>query len=1488
MRIRGITNGSNAKHPKKSFKRYESPFGKQRNIISGRIQKLANRSHGLPPTVVNKRITNSVAYDSNESLTMLKSLINRGKRLLTRVSDEEKVLQDELNDEVRKEKLKLDYLDSLVGDRNNEDDIMDYTMPASESVYDKEQSEFETSNLDDEVIPKNNSEVMSDNSIIILSDEEETNQDIIEKKSIKYDNSEPQQLFGESNEENSQVSSSIAASDNSQEYISEDLESEDEEVNNSDQYTDDENDEKSEPVVDVSSFPQSSPSSPSVRNDHFSHLANQNTSKYPVEEDVEQELFKKKEVLKEENGYENDVIMSEYSGYESQDEVSQDETNNSDNELSYNALPQQESTNLFGLEDIAASALNQINQQSIENADIMDIDSGSMSEENVGDSEESLYQSEKSDESKQNMVRSDGVGELGDYDYNEVNEKNNYGLMTVDTDHSMSIKHAQHESSYESEDAPLETSFNDNEASGVDYKDASIYNSELADRSSVIGCKDKENSSTENPSQKDSNLKVVENSLETAEQNDGLTGVEKKSQNSINQTKLPKYVLSYAENESSNSGDEFNQTNKNSVSEPEYRTAFEKDPFSSENINSDDSAVSLDSLLQSIGQLPSHKMIKTSEPGSADGSNSGSETNHTEKANIDDENNEASQSSIEIAIEDMNQKDSYDKTPEALTVNTNLTDDNLSLTHLTYDNSQPKDMTSVISSFSNKRSVASGSLESNFEFKKDFVNLKMEEKNTDIAENIINLNSAQQFSHFPSTVEKQMVENAREIKIPLFVDEETIRLATSPVKPKSDAPVDGNVSDKVLLNKLSDVLKYESLLRNVNQNDVSENIQSRENKDMPFESSHNSFETTGKEQVDKQKVKMLDATDVLEYVQKSNLITSSPLSDDKKPFLNEDEASIPTYHSDNIPLTKNFGQIDSTISPFRYKSTSPNSSELFQYAESVLQADNQVENIEPLVTEPVERKAIIPNRFELQEIMDEKCDSVSDSELIITEPEITFLPSPKIIEQSIHIEEIVFNSTSDQIAFTPKSSNDVVRSFETVDKPFDHITETSGNPLKDLKFCVSSSHWKEHEDSIHETTASAPESETYKSTLSLLTEQLVRHSSEAPNDSINLSNDLQERGNHTYDIPLVSSEVPVLHDSTTTKAQVIKKNTEDILDQVYTEQSISKLNDHIPNLNAREVEHLECHHDDEQSEPEFSDCSNITDHSNDNKVSSRGSKSSFTKRLLSSPLRAFSHLAGTIKSIGDAASEFVKTTDPENFENDNQGTSDDSLELNNDKLQRMNAFNEVENSTNGNNPKVQNHPTMIVSTISADNIFGSSVETEKAKSTSLGAISHTSPNLMNDAIEGTVDDSKNDTPELSEKQRESLIQSLQNFKEFIRDKNSLPSSGPDNEMDSADSPRSALPVIVDNTIELEIDQIEPNNFDRGNSSGESDVNAVVNGANQVNDLIPPPSTNSPNKKRPISIDSESLKQPKKKRSKRSKKARRASPVARNLRSRSKK
>ena len=76
--------------------------------------------------------------------------------------------------------------------------------------------------------------------------------------------------------------------------------------------------------------------------------------------------------------------------------------------------------------------------------------------------------------------------------------------------------------------------------------------------------------------------------------------------------------------------------------------------------------------------------------------------------------------------------------------------------------------------------------------------------------------------------------------------------------------------------------------------------------------------------------------------------------------------------------------------------------------------------------------------------------------------------------------------------------------------------------------------------------------------------------------------------------------------------------------------------------------------------------------------------------------------------------------------------------------------------------------------------------------------------------------------------------------------------------------------------------------DRGNSSGESDVNAVVNGANQVNDLIPPPSTNSPNKKRPISIDSESLKQPKKKRSKRSKKARRASPVARNLRSRSKK
>lgn len=447
----------NDKGKGKSFRRPHSPFVSRGVHLSIRRRNAVQNSNSLVQHSQGVRASssvNNISLDAKETVEMVQSLIERGRNLLKSVSAKEKSLQYDLEAERRKESFRLEYIDKSLGNEHSQifGDLSD-AIPAvkgPESVSVSTIKERESS---------------SDDSIIILSDEDESMEETEQYANSFNDNDALGVLSDEpQEEEEEEEEEELFESEGDEEIASPSPVSSEHSNRDENQLLSEYSDEEgyfNEEDISSEGDQETSKPIPYMQKPSQPRLDNKYAMKEKSNESVE---LSEPDIKSYEEVVDDNVVEmtdnSEEEGIENEEEVSNVEEFNAHSDIENSVgKAEHQSDFIYNMNSIAKQALDRMNRHDIEDFETMHIESEDANSEdaelsheqkhngqyNSSDIEEQEQEQEQysediseqsySEEDTQNL-RSDGVGELGEYSYHINSGNNDYGLIT-DHDHSI-------------------------------------------------------------------------------------------------------------------------------------------------------------------------------------------------------------------------------------------------------------------------------------------------------------------------------------------------------------------------------------------------------------------------------------------------------------------------------------------------------------------------------------------------------------------------------------------------------------------------------------------------------------------------------------------------------------------------------------------------------------------------------------------------------------------------------------------------------------------------------------------------------------------------------------------------------------------------------------------------------------------------------------------------------------------------------------------
>ncbi|BAP69491.1 silent chromatin protein ESC1 [Kluyveromyces marxianus] len=1133
----------NDKGKGKSFRRPHSPFVSRGVHLSIRRRNAVQNSNSLVQHSQGVRASssvNNISLDANETVEMVQSLIERGRNLLKSVSAKEKSLQYDVEAELRKESLRLEYIDKSLG--NDDSQIFGDLSDAIPAVKGPESVSVSTTK---------ERESSSDDSIIILSDEDESMEETEQYANSFNDNDalgvlsdEPQdeeedeeeeeeeeeeELFGSEGDEEigspSPVSSEHSNRDENQllsEY------SDEEGYINEEDISSEGDQETSKPILYMQQ-----PSQPRLDNNYaMKEKSNENV-------ELSEPDIKSYEEVVDDNVVEM-TDNSEEEGIENEEEVANVEEFNAHSDIENSVgKAEHQSDFIYNMNSIAKQALDRMNRHDIEDFETMHIESEDAHSEDAELSHEQKHNSQYnssdieeqeqeqysediseqsySEEDTQNL-RSDGVGELGEYSYHINSGNNEYGLIT-DHDHS------------------IVTGKNEEEQKEVDnLKSAAVLDSSVNIESE---------SETK---QSSSNLATVNEEKQDSEVQETVTYAE----NSPPQKKA-KYTLSFSETYSDTDSRISGAEEYRDGSTTEYHSAFSNNPFeNSEKVQEEDHI--LQNILDSLGL-------------SAEGVNGGIQENQCEEDSSVDRNDVSNVISQEFK-KALPKNSSFDASN---TINETVPIENIE------DSSNSKHTSPVMINSEDQEGICSAD------------------------------SDVENESELPSKENSMPEERDVAIKIPLFVDEETIRLTTSPVRkiPTSgseeiETSIDHNMTDRIKLNRLSVNLECDLLdQRGASLTSVlSNNLQNS----MALQSSPETLEPAFGTEVTKEQIGSKPSASQTHNDGISAYDDTKELSNESNPFESssvKDKSNIKT-----LPLLH--PQATATQSyPFKVLKHSEKRTELSDYVNLIIhgQESNESSVPTPIVTEPLERSissgGTENSTIQVEEVVTE-VPSTDNIQKISTEPEVTLKSSPEIVHDAVIIEEVAFETEITENNTELNSDNQLPDGNVTVQESThytsqsvqDITVEATGNNIVNDVWHI--------DDSNHVST------EIENADVQNIGFRNAKSLSE---------NSIQSSVQNLDEIEVLLSESPEL--------SIHRKEN----DQANGTEQVAKFDNNIPHNNQN------------------SDItSEITQqHGSTDADSSSGSRKSIAKLIISSPLKILSSLANGLTSVSNAASEFVST-----------------------------------------------------------------------------------------------------------------------------------------------------------------------------------------------------------------------------------------------------
>ncbi|QEU60028.1 Esc1 [Kluyveromyces lactis] len=1414
----------------KSFRRFASPFSSKRRVQLTK-QKQSNATHQL--TAYRRKDQNDftrrlLSHDTDATVSVVESLIEKGKKLLKSVSKEETSLRNEVEAELRNKQLRLQYVNEIMEDNVKS---MDQSDSKGFSASDDIRMKYEA-----------DSSLESEGSIVILSDNEGS-----ENIHTMNKNASASIFQGQTSEysEGDSINLSESGDSSHPESIIEQAEpSDDEDDDLFNEYSDN---DLSENIASTPRLKQTfmqayaqkpgnktidsvTPRDPSVAgveledNDFLSD--NNSEDNIEHEEDVMISDYRSSDIresktsgifshqtLSDKHNLEESEDSPEYCSTDDEkltnDELASNYNESKTNVKSEEELPSDQESDLMQdqpseIEDfddgevsqqisslpdefsIANQAIAQLNAHATESDqsvdDVSDKDIYSEESYNKDEAEEAYEdETEKASNKKSHTsaevpeiitdegdmtqlsltnthkLRSDGIGELGEYSYQLDTNNNGYGLIT-DNDHSLILK-TLHERS-----VPENVEYSKNNVnttgSGIseELSETSVQDIDFA--SNVIDVPHTSLSETE----KEIFAEPKESCVATKE----ATSVYRQERN-IGESE-PRYCLTFSDSFSEDDNPQNNANAHQTQENFEYQSVFSSDPFHSDyNENTDKTDFLHDLLLNTLGDPASDV---TQNP----------KCSQQVEYPFDHElNAETMKGIVEEASEDFQMYNMSSESPSD-----DIFHDALDVKH-------------------------------SFPISSDL-----------FASKNVQVSPEKKAEHSSMTIDHSINENKP--NIPLFIDKETIRLTTSPVrinisnqseKISSDASIKSSSRRKLENNLNSTLFQQPSQHHNIPLFNL--NSSQTTNNNLPnYSGGTNSHEKAGSTS----RVTYPNPLEPSRTISDHDLATSSREHESELPAseaLPDDKPVI------RIPLLVHRTEAHEAASPFEDSAQAKTSTELSEYVESLMEDPNREEVDEPIVTEPADMRVRVrtTSYIEIEEIITENINN-GEIEKITTEPEVSFRESPEPVHRTVELEELAVEQeinveTQKILHFTDEESLDLQADELSV--------EVNENESKD---------------------------ELQRSNIQL--------SISNTDITLNIPDNSTSASDQRPYLPSVTS----VHDISETGQMGYPNNENDFLNSAH-QGSPSVIS------SSWQENACELHADFNSDEPSLAVSGDVVVATNDGLSDGKVNKPSsgllyhseisstldslkspspeptLGKRILASPLKMLNKLAEGVRSIEDAATEFASLVDP-------IVTESDSDSANSNHSRTNSAPSEPEHKQDHEENKSENHSREEFYVSEEVHSVKESNELHDAEALkTLEMINKTTDKIKH--YGGT--DLPKDTPDEDIDTIPTSVIIDDSTELHLAPSNANPITSPSQKLKTS-TRAGSIPIEIENE-----------------ESGAADIPVTIEKTETAQQRTPV-------KKRPRSTENSSPKPSKRKRSKKRKQARKITSVARNLRSKSKK
>lgn len=626
---------------KQTGKRFQSPFPERKNIRSHATSQLTIKSHKYLNLPNHSAIPTS--YNATEALSSVHSLITKGKKLLSSISASEKSFKRGMEYELAKGRLKLDRVEELLNKVSEYDHHqtapLDSSIDGGTKMCSVSDDQTGTHLPSSSVRNDDDDDDMDDEKIIILSESEEDHQSsldgsaILEESGAESDIDEYKEsnrfsdkdLFGEEQyamrddgsnelctdtnvEDQSEVelSSNEAFESNDNELVSTDEIIEDGSLPERNTHTLIEISQNEDPLQSFGAGSVSELSSASAISEKLlgdecdSKMDNVTEADYAaVDEYIDGASSPPSDVsnfvkhtLEEPVPSESDLSESRSpsSRGSKTDEVGIEEDGaHIDEYTSTNGASLKEySTDLNALQCLAVQALDQEEAKShtstVEESDVLVINTDSST-----DDEQSSCLEDNDDNIHGNGLRSDGVGALGDYEYEHEEApdevKNYYGLIHTDAEYSMSLK-ASRECPLLHEKSNTRSNSNsivtNSERNNISFEGPNILQNSQEPSMIISG----------DPSHVSPSDDSIENTFPSA-------SLVSNSNIRLEEETSKKYAVTFIQIENATGEETIRSEIKNSDSTAGYKSIFREDPFEMDDTSKE--TESLFSLLEEMG-----------------------------------------------------------------------------------------------------------------------------------------------------------------------------------------------------------------------------------------------------------------------------------------------------------------------------------------------------------------------------------------------------------------------------------------------------------------------------------------------------------------------------------------------------------------------------------------------------------------------------------------------------------------------------------------------------------------------------------------------------------------------------------------------------------------------------------------------------------------------------------------------------------------------